>query len=579
MSRVESKLDWSYSSNISPAPGISPTYFCSRFSFYMSVPTSQLYYFYLQADDAGALYIDQELTGSVSCCSEVEVNTTLAAGYHSFLFVQCQITGASVASVHWDAGLGSSNRQSLPWGSVSPLPPGMPASIEVTVNGARAIPACTSSQAVTNPDNLPALAFQPSTVPLPADQCSFVYSSYRTPTLTLPTSTVVNAPGLITLSGSLLAGSDPSSYNVTVAGVACTNLTVDALATVLTCNLPALPAGTWPLVVDVVGLGSVVWSDGTYSVSLRYNTGFSSVVMNRGSFWGGGLFQLNGYGFAPSSGVGALNMTNVVLMTSSYPGNSPLPATVLNATTSTMWVQLGYFSAWSLPGVVPSSRSSNLVLRVYAMVSQGMLLPVCFMPAACRCCLLLPACCLPLLPACYCRLLNFCPSLPSSAVQGQSPIVGGSTASLTYVHDKTYTPFVTNPAPTTAQPSTGALPTQLTLNWNMAQNISSLPLYGFTSVAAGSASPSVQVFFQYLGGAVYPCGTPTVQVGGGGGEGRGVSLLLGCNKLQRWAGWHPSHTCRHFLSSCPPLTSPHHCPHPMATAPTSPYGCCPPLTS
>ncbi len=103
---------------------------------------------------------------------------------------------------------------------------------------------------------------EPTSVPIPAPTCGYVFSSYQTPSLTKPLpTTAITTAGTLSLTGAFLAGLDTSRYTVTIGGQACpvvsiaTN-TTDANSQDLVCTLPALPAGIWSVVIAVSGFGN-----------------------------------------------------------------------------------------------------------------------------------------------------------------------------------------------------------------------------------------------------------------------------------------------------------------------------------
>eukprot|EP00955_Chlamydomonas_euryale_P003567 38132-Chlamydomonas_euryale.AAC.1 len=114
-------------------------------------------------------------------------------------------------------------------------------------------------------DGLP-LPGEPSSASVPAGPCVYVYSSYRTPTLTSPaTSALIRTNPSTVLTGRLLGGTDPANYTATVGGVPASVVAVadasvsgDGSQQAVTLDLPALPAGLWPVLLQPAsGMGYV----------------------------------------------------------------------------------------------------------------------------------------------------------------------------------------------------------------------------------------------------------------------------------------------------------------------------------
>ncbi len=100
----------------------------------------------------------------------------------------------------------------------------------------------------------------------------------------------------------------------------------------VTCTLPALPAGTWPVRINVDGYGNArgALSSPGVELTLQYGVAVSRVssvptttAVNIGSFLGGSTFTISGFGLANSNL--QLNKTNRCPITHS-PSNRRTPA-------------------------------------------------------------------------------------------------------------------------------------------------------------------------------------------------------------------------------------------------------------
>lgn len=191
----------------------------------------------------------------------------LQAGIHKFVIIHQQFTGAASVVLRWQSGAALVD---LPWGQVTPFPPSSPVDVAVSVNGQPAAPDCppaTLDLTAAGGAGAPLPGELPAAV-LPAGRCSYVYSSYRTPTLTVPVPLGYNGvlvnralaappPASIPLVGALLGGLSPASYSVQLGGLALAvqSVTGDASLQNLTVGLPALPGGGYPLQLLVAGFG------------------------------------------------------------------------------------------------------------------------------------------------------------------------------------------------------------------------------------------------------------------------------------------------------------------------------------
>lgn len=135
------------------------------------------------------------------------------------------------------------------------MAPGTLIPMRVSVNGVPSIHACPAAVLDVSGSGT-AASNEASSIPAAADgTCGYVYSSYRTPSLTTVLSPV--SGGNLTLTGNLLGGTATSGYSATVGGVAANVLAVSgtAAAPAVTLAVPGLPAGVWPVRLLVSGYG------------------------------------------------------------------------------------------------------------------------------------------------------------------------------------------------------------------------------------------------------------------------------------------------------------------------------------
>lgn len=192
-----------------------------------------------------------------------------------------------------------------PWGKAMPVPPGSVLQPLVIVNGAPAALACAA--ATVNLLNAAGQTadysadVEPPAVTVDANTCGVVYSVYKTPTLLMgtgstgisPMSPAMNAPMYasppawsLDVSGSFLGNPYDRDVSVTVGGWSCVPTTDPPTVTVVnvsgsadtwisqaraaqksgnggtsvlrvSCFVPPLPWGTWPVGVQVAEYGSV----------------------------------------------------------------------------------------------------------------------------------------------------------------------------------------------------------------------------------------------------------------------------------------------------------------------------------
>jgi hypothetical protein len=149
--------------------------------------------------------------------------------------------------------------------------PGSSLPVGLTVNGVSAQTLCPAASVTLQQSGQPGVAFEPASVSTTNGTCAFVYSAQMTPTLVSAAAagavngTAVNfatSPPTLSLYGNFfVSAADPAAASkvaVTVGGAACTGVAVAAASgtTLITCSLPALPAGVYDVDAVVTGLGS-----------------------------------------------------------------------------------------------------------------------------------------------------------------------------------------------------------------------------------------------------------------------------------------------------------------------------------
>ncbi|GFR40478.1 hypothetical protein Agub_g1045 [Astrephomene gubernaculifera] len=322
LARLEKGIAFEWT-NGSPLLGtIQADYFAARYTFYLQIDQPENVTFLVSADDAARLYIDDVLLGSQGAY----LNTLLTVGVHKVVVTYTEYAG--YASVKLSSavvtGSGALTFSALEWQKVTPFPPGVALPVVLTVNGVAADPDCPITPLTLRLPNQPQLPAEPAQVTLPQGACAYVYTSYRTPTLTAVRPTPVSGltqPSFIGLNtaisiyGNFLV--DPSSgagqISVTIANQSCAitdfamfNATTNT--TRITCTAPAVPAGTWPVRIAVADLGltrptASATTDMpviTYSLKVvTYNSpSLSSPITNcQFSMFGGGTLNISGYGF------------------------------------------------------------------------------------------------------------------------------------------------------------------------------------------------------------------------------------------------------------------------------------------
>ncbi|KXZ43941.1 hypothetical protein GPECTOR_77g37 [Gonium pectorale] len=343
-------MNWDWAS---PKLGVVQTdFFGARFTFYMQIAETSNASFYMSCDDSARLYIDGELIGS----SGWGLPTTLQPGVRKFVITFVEWTGT--ASIKLYVSYVGSNGystgwQQVEWSKVTPVAPGAPLPIGLTVNGVAADPACPPSTVQLQLPYRQPLSYEPSSVPLSNGTCAYVYTTHMTPTLVafrgMPNG-VSNGPmsnpnATLSVYGDFFL--DPSipatdQLSIMVANESCpifnvTQVTVNGTTIVMTfnstainstnttattyaainvtkidCAIPALVVGTWPVRVLVSGLGytrppaNVATDLPTVPYKVQV-TGITSPVLNNaginndmqcyGSLFGGMTLTVGGYGY------------------------------------------------------------------------------------------------------------------------------------------------------------------------------------------------------------------------------------------------------------------------------------------
>ncbi|EFJ47178.1 hypothetical protein VOLCADRAFT_92358 [Volvox carteri f. nagariensis] len=322
ISRIEKGTSFSWGT-MSPEPGvINFDYWAARFTFYYQISVTENVTFYMYADDDARLYIDDVLVGG----RNTPLDTILYPGLRKLVVTHVEYNGGAYLSVVISRRQPNGARGPfayLEWQKVTPVPPGTPLPVKLTVNGIDSVTQCPVTNLTLVLPGQPKAPFEPSWVQTPNRTCSYVYSVYRTPSLSAlsgitlsgimqPTFNSTNTT--LSIFGDFLT--DPSlpaasQISVTLANRLCSivgvaPVTVNGTNTTnINCTAPALPAGQWPVSIMVEGLGltrptATAATDlpiVTYTVrvlSYTFNNPNSKCYF---SLFGGGTFNITGYGF------------------------------------------------------------------------------------------------------------------------------------------------------------------------------------------------------------------------------------------------------------------------------------------
>ncbi|GAQ89759.1 hypothetical protein KFL_005590010 [Klebsormidium nitens] len=277
--RTESVI--SYAGGYAAWPGLDLRFamrFAARFAGFIAVPTTGNYTFFLTSDDGSLLYLNEVLVVNNDFnhgMLEVPGSAYLYAGdYVPFRVDYFQGDGGLGLELRWQ-GPGIS-KQIVPASAYVIVPPETPVGIEVQVNG----------------------------LPATVNGYSFTYSAAATPLVTSVSPVNLNGSANITLTGQNLQNANAFA-NVTVliggpkslAQATCQILAWNTSA--ITCTAPVLPAGSYPIQVNVDGMG---YASGLRGLTLSYALAVTSVSPANGSVYGGTVLTVQGLGFSANSG-------------------------------------------------------------------------------------------------------------------------------------------------------------------------------------------------------------------------------------------------------------------------------------
>ncbi|EFJ47176.1 hypothetical protein VOLCADRAFT_92353 [Volvox carteri f. nagariensis] len=322
ISRIEKGTSFSWGTK-SPEPGvINLDYWAARFTFYYQISVTENVTFYMYADDDARLYIDDVLLGG----RYTPLDTILYPGMRKMVITYVEYTSMASLSVLVSRRQPDGSRgpfANLEWQKVTPVPPGTPLPVKLTVNGIDSVTQCPVTNLTVVLPGQPKAPFEPSWVQTPNTTCSYVYSICRTPSLSIlsgitlsgimqPTFNSTNTT--LSIFGDFLT--DPSlpaasQISVTLANQLCSivgvaPVTVNGTNTTnINCTAPALPAGQWPVSIMVEGLGltrptATAATDlpiVTYTVRVLNYTFNNPNSKCYFSLFGGGTFNITGYGF------------------------------------------------------------------------------------------------------------------------------------------------------------------------------------------------------------------------------------------------------------------------------------------
>ena len=237
------------------------------------------------------------------------------------------------------------------------MAPGQAVPVSVSVNGIPAVSACPGQAlnvTAAGGTGIPLPGEQGPTVPVAAGLCGYVYSSYRTPMLSTALPSTAN-PANVTLWGALLGGAGAANYSATIGGLPAAVLAVtssNSTSQKVTLSVPTLPAGTWPVLLTVSGMGyarSPLLSASPAITVANTVTATSAAAQN--SFWGGVVLSVTGTGFVPTAnGSATAGQSMKITYASGGPPSATWTASVINATTTSMNVVI---SRWFSASVTP----------------------------------------------------------------------------------------------------------------------------------------------------------------------------------------------------------------------------------
>jgi hypothetical protein len=148
----------------------------------------------------------------------------------------------------------------------------------------------------------------------------------------------ITSGGNLTLNGTRLSAST-SDYSITLGGVPCPAISADVDGSgrgLVTCDLPALPAGVRVLRVLVAGRGfammppapaaALLPAPQPWELPVAHAVRLASLAPARGSFWGGSLINITGFGLAPTNESGAPAAPGAAVTAASISGATPAGA-------------------------------------------------------------------------------------------------------------------------------------------------------------------------------------------------------------------------------------------------------------
>ncbi|KAG2496270.1 hypothetical protein HYH03_005503 [Edaphochlamys debaryana] len=497
-SRLEKGINFNWGSG-SPITGtIASDFFVVRFTFYMQVSSAQSVTYYLESDDDSQLYVDDALIGT----RWRDLPVDLTPGVHKFVITYAEYGGS--AYVRFKV-----NGATPDWSKVTPVPPGSALPVEININGVTAESHCPESNITLLVPGWAPDAAEPTWQTTDENVCSFVYSTYRTPTL-VPVGTATNgitpfqpngANIPITITGKFpYDTSKPAApqFAITILDLPCpvTEIASDVASnvTTVTCMGPAVPTGLWPVNILVQGLGFArpVLGASTGDTDLptinypllvdsingaKATTAVAGTPVCQMSIYGGGTAVLMGYGFVKDGMDVVTNRTFTVLFDTlgnagacnTRSAGSPLCLGARDVPLSPELLACdGPTATIRVPRFVGSSDPAT-VAGVASVVASLKLKPRVYLP-----------------PGVLLRGNNY------SEVSSFPLLVACGT----------YTPKLFDLSMTSTAPVTNGA--SLDLSWSLAANMSNIPV----GPVNGNSTATVQ--FEVAGGRVLTCKNPKV---------------------------------------------------------------------
>eukprot|EP00798_Chlamydomonas_sp_ICE-L_P031254 gene31253-6400_t len=295
------------------------SFYAARYTFYMYLAEDGMYNFLMDrgSNEAARLYIDGILRGSAEVYGDLmDASVELASGWHSFtILILNQYYRQFIFT--WDGGPSQGKPgQIFPWYSIfsSSCSPGSPCPVSVSVNDIPGSYSCAHTVLELVESGSETLyPNEPANATLEGPSCWFVYSSFRTPNLTMKPQVTgyrsngsmgelfaLSSDATLSVVGTLLAGSsNASKYSILHGGINLTGVQVsDVSTTEVNLTVPAISmaSGTWPIRVHVDGFG-YAQAPRNFSMSLHYGLRADSVDASDFSLYGGMDFHVYGFGF------------------------------------------------------------------------------------------------------------------------------------------------------------------------------------------------------------------------------------------------------------------------------------------